>query len=176
MINLLPAEDKTINKKDYLSRLFVVVGILFFIIVTIAFVLFLPVFFSLFFEKKDLAIQLNVIKQGDSSVEAEKIYADLDVLNTKLFLYEKNNDEVRQVSTLMEKIISFKTDGISLSYFKYEKDKNGKIVIMGKSASRSEFVNFKKKLEDDKSFSAVSSPLSNLLKETDINFTITIEL
>lgn len=176
MINLLPTEDKVANKKDYLSRLFVVAGILIFIIVTISFVLFLPVFLSLFFEEKDLARQLDVLRQDDSSVEAEKIYAELGVLNARLALYEKNNNEVRQVSALIKKIISFKTDGIRISSFRYEKDKDGKIIIIGKSDSRSDFVDFKKKLEDDKSFSSVSSPLSNLLKETDISFTMTIEL
>jgi len=176
MINLLPNEDKITNKKDYLSRLFMVSGILLFVVITIAFVLFLPVFLSLFFEEKDLSGQLKVIKQGDTSVEAEKIYADLDVLNTRLSLYEKNNNEVRQVSVLIEKIIALKTSGIRISYLKYEKDSNGKIVIIGKSDNRADFVDFKKKLEDDELFGAVSSPLSNLLKETDISFTMTIEL
>jgi len=176
MINLLPTEDKIINKKDYLIRLFSVVGILVFIIIAISFVLSLPIFLSLFFEERDISAQLDVLKLRDSSIEADNIYKDLDILNKRLSLYEKNNDEVRQVSILIERIISLKTSGIKINYFKYEKDKDGKLMITGKSDKRSDFVGFKKRLETDEMFSVVSSPLSNLLKENDIIFTMTIEL
>ncbi len=176
MINLLPTENQVINKKKYLSRLFLTVGFLVFILSIISFVLFLPVFLSLFFEEKDLTQQLNVIKKADSSVESEKIYTDLDVLNTRLSIYDKNSEEVRQISSLVKGIISLKADGIIINYIKYDKDKSGKIIITGKSDSRSDFVDFKKRVEEDSSFSAVNSPLSSLLKETDISFTMTIEL
>ncbi|MCR4283885.1 MAG: hypothetical protein NUV64_01005 [Parcubacteria group bacterium] len=176
MINLLPTGDKIINKKDYLSRLFIVAGILVFSIIAITFALSLPIFFSLFFEERDLSNQFNIIMQGDSSVEADKIYAELDILNKKFSLYEKNNEEIKHISILIEKIIALKTSGIRINYFKYEKDKNDKIIITGESKNRSDFVDFRKKLEDDESFGVVSSPLSNLLKENDIKFTMTIEL
>jgi len=176
MINLLPIEDKIINKKDYLSRLILVIGFFIFAIIVIVFVLFLPVFFSLFFEEKDLSRQLDIIKAGSGSIETEKIYTDLNTLNDRLSFYEKNNEDVRQISTLFDRIISSKSSGVKIIYLKYEKSKGDTITIMGKSGNRSDFVDFKKRIEDDDFFSIVSSPLSNLLKETDINFTMTIGL
>ncbi len=175
MINLLPNENKIANKKDYLRRLFTVAGVFSFIIITVSLILFLPAFFSLFFEGRDLAAQLAVLKEGDASVGTKNVYSDLNDLNSKLSFYEKNKDEV-VISVLIAKIVSLKTNGVKINYFKYEKDKNARIMINGKSANRSDLINFKKKLEDDESFSSISSPLSNLLKDTDINFNMTIEL
>lgn len=178
MINLLPNENKIANKKNYLTRLFVVIGAFSFIIIIISFILFLPVFFSLFFEGRDLASQLDFMKKSDVLAETESIHSDLKELNSKLSLYEKNKSEAVVLSALIEKIVYLKTGGIKINNFEYKKDKNkgGSITIDGKSDSRSSLISFKKKMEDDGAFNNISSPLSNLLKDADITFNITIEL
>jgi hypothetical protein len=57
MINLLPAEDKIKNKKNYLFQLFVVAGFAVAGLFLVADILLLPSFLPLFFEKNSLKRQ-----------------------------------------------------------------------------------------------------------------------
>ncbi|MEK9184086.1 MAG: hypothetical protein AAB890_03380 [Patescibacteria group bacterium] len=84
MINLLPREDKVFIKKEYLSRLFVVIGIFFASAVFISVVFLAPTIFLLNGYKSDLSRQV-ILSSGQAEViDTQNIISEIKKLNSRI--------------------------------------------------------------------------------------------
>lgn len=178
MINLLPAEDKGLIKKEYLRRYSVVSGIFIFALICISIVLLSPSYFLLISQKKSLETHLAVLQEGLTREEAEKIESSSRDLNVKLTFLASQEKEKRQISGLMKQIINAKSLAIKLTGFSYEKKaKEGNhFFLEGSASTRTSFLAFIKNLAEIKDVANVISPPSNLLREEDFSFRLTLEL
>lgn len=177
MINLLPFENKISVKKEYLKRIFVIANIFIMFILFSAILLIYPSFSYSNELEANYNRELAFYKNGDNIKNTESIVLNL---NKKLSILKKQKKDFREISVIVEKIINNKDSGIKLNSFSYVKKIDEKTkdtgIINGHSDSRASLISFVDLLKKDASFSNVNSPLANLLKTNDTEFSITIEL
>lgn len=185
-MNLLPLENKIMIKKEYLRRVFVLLGTFFSFVVFSGILLILPTFYFLNNMKHDYGKQLSSHKEKMASVNSSGMLKMVSDLNNKLDILKKEQNN-RVLSPVIEKVINYKNNNIIIKKISYEKilfkekDKEDpitkeKIKIDGFSLTRSDFLNFLNLIKEDKNFSNINSPVSNLLKINNVDFSITLEL
>lgn len=173
MFNLLPKIKKDIIHREYRIRLAVVGLWLLFAVFVFSSILFFPSL--LLSSEKERAAQERYVALSKSLEQSGR--TDMDVaLNEaksrlallrgeapKMFLYE-----------LLMLIVSAKTDRISLTNFSFIKAADGRheIAISGTGENRTALLSFIKALERTELFEKVDAPISNFVKDTDINFEI----
>lgn len=184
-MNLLPLENKIMIKKEYLRRVFVLFGTFFSLVVFSGILLILPTFYLLNNMKDDYEKQLSSYKERMDSVNSSGTFKIVSDLNKKINILKKEQVNLA-LNLVIEKIINYKNNNIIIKKIFYEKvlfkekDKKDvivkeKIKIDGFSLTRSDFLNFLNLIKEDKDFSNVNSPVSNLLKVNNVDFSITLE-
>lgn len=182
MINLLPRENQAQNKSDYLQKLFLVAGSLLFVLILISAILLAPSYFSLLLEKRSFSEDL--ISIGDEGFrkdlrDTDKVIGDL---NFQIDSYKRNKRKILSLTSLMAEVLKSVPDNVKILTIDYSREKTrkkeiiDKIFIEGESGNRQSFRQFEEKLKEVSQFKNVLSPVDNLLRENDIEFTLTIEL
>lgn len=175
MINLLPPQVKKELEIERKRKIIIILGNL-----LLVFLIFLGVL--LFSVKIYILSQIEGLK---TLIDLESIYVDIP--QTKEL--EKNITEANQkfsnlnlfyenqidLTEVLGKISFLLPLNVYLTDFGYQKERN-LITLEGFAKKREDFLEFKKSLETEKGFSNFSSPISNLVKPTDINFNITFNL
>ncbi len=172
-------------KKEYLRRVFVLFGTFFSLVVFSGILLILPTFYLLNNMKDDYEKQLSSYKERMDSVNSSGTFKIVSDLNKKINILKKEQVNLA-LNLVIEKIINYKNNNIIIKKISYEKvlfkekDKKDvivkeKIKIDGFSLTRSDFLNFLNLIKEDKDFSNVNSPVSNLLKVNNVDFSITLE-
>jgi len=103
--------------------------------------------------------------------------ATIEGLNKKLSLIEKAEKNKYFVSQkIINEIILKKTSDIKIEQIFYENSISGgkKISIRGVSPSRERLLLFRRALEDDATFKKVDLPISNFVKGSNIEFSLTL--
>jgi len=173
MMNFLPEEDKIKIKKEYLRRLFMIWGIFFFLAVSAGIVLLLPAFLFLRGQEDGLERQLIVFGERISRSGVKDIVPLAEDLNGKISVLASGQGAVKKESDVVKNILEGKTKGIKINNLSF----NGKIFsIKGISENRTDLLVFVASLKNNKGFKQVESPVSNLVKEKNIEFTINISL
>jgi hypothetical protein len=173
MVNLLPVENKVSIKKEYLRRLVVVFGLFSFVTIIIAILLLVFLLFLVNKEKNDYSTYLSLEKKHLTFLDEEEVVSFVTDTNSKTAVFEKNSKESKKASDTIEKIIKAKTKGITIDRFSLN---GGDMSFSGTAQIRSDLSFFIDNLKKEPSFEKVDSPISNFLKENDINFNISIIL
>lgn len=172
-MNFLPEEDKRKIKKEYLRRLFVIIGIFSFSAISIGIILLLPPSIFLKDQKHNLERQLVISEERLSRGKIENTISLAEEINTKISLLDSGQKNVGEKSAFIKIILEEKTNKIKINDFFFAQ---GKVLIQGLSENRQNLLSFIDSLRKKKDFKKVESPVSNLIKERDIEFNLTIEL
>jgi len=172
-MNFLPEEDKIKIKKEYLRRLFVVLGTFSFFVISIGIILLLSYAIFLRDQKYNLERQLAISEERLSRGKIENTIFLAEEFNTKISLLDSGQKSIGEKSAFIKIILEEKTDKIKINDFFFDK---GKVLIQGLSENRQNLLSFIDSLRKKKDFKKVESPVSNLIKERDIEFNLTIEL
>lgn len=175
MINLMPIEEKKKIRKVFFLRLlmvsFLMLSFAFFIID----VAILPSFI-ISFGKERLAFQKLEVERSQKVPEVNKeAQKTVDELNIKLETIEK---AIKSKYVFSEKIINEivhqKTAGIKITKITYENDqfKGRKVIVSGIANNREQLLLFRKSLENSSVFKSVNLPISNFVKDRDIQFSL----
>lgn len=173
MINLLPPENKIAIKKEYLRRLVVVFGIFLLSIILVIVILLITLFFIVSNQKKAQDESAFLVKEHLSLQNEVEISSLVSEINSKISLLSNNQKNARRVSEILEKIIGIKTKETKITLFSFD---GSKVSINGISETRTDLINFIEDLKKEPVFLKVNSPLSNFLKEGNVEFNIVIEL
>ncbi len=173
MMNFLPEENKIIIKKEYFRRISIIIGLLFFFFILTSTIFLFSLFLLLNGQQESFYRQLGFSEQRLARSEAKDIIPLVKDLNDKVFLLESSQKNIAPKSAIVKNILSRKPDKITLSEFIFDKNK---ISIHGFSDTRDNMLGFINSLKEEKSFKKVESPISSLLKEKDIEFSVNIEL
>lgn len=178
MINLLPEKERILVRREYLRRFIVIAGIFSFSLICIAIILLFPSYFLMNFQEKDLEKQLSIIEEGFARENADAVESSIKVLNSQLS-FLKQEENLQQISFLIYQILGKKQSGVKLNNISYRQG-SGKtpdqIFLQGFAPNRDALSLFIKNLEQIKSFSKVQVPISNFLREQNIDFNISIDL
>lgn len=175
MFNLLPNQSKKIISKDYfLRRYSVVLGVVIFFEIWLIVFLF-PSLVTSYFKEKDLLYQVDSVKGSNVAKDAGLISDVIVSTNTKLGLYE-NEFDYPQIVPIIKDILSYKTQSISFTDFMYEftGTSTATISVRGRALTRESLVSFVRNIEDSNIFKEVDLPVSNLAKDRNIDFTVSL--
>ncbi len=121
--------------------------------------------------------KLETQKKEAVPVPDRQTVADIASLDKKLQVIEKTENTSFIISEkVINSIIRKKTFEIKISKISYQTDsiKGKNIIVGGTSPSREVLLLFRKALEDDPTFKNVDLPISNFVKGSDINFSLTL--
>ncbi len=166
-------------ERERLRRFVVVFGVIFGIILSIGVILMFPSYIALVFQRRDLMRELDLSRKAPLLGEVDQIEKSIKDFNKKLLLYEKSAKAANPVSSIEEQILKLRPSAISIRTISYDsasKTNPERISIKGRAKSRSELLRFQKNLESSGLFKKVHSPISNLLQEIDLGFSLILDL
>ena len=185
MINVLPIEDRKEIKKEYFKRLIVVSLALLAAVLAMATIMLLPTMIFLSDHEQIHQQEMEYIDAKLKSSGIATIKPLVDDLNKKISILNETSG-FQSASRTAGEIMSLGLSGISIKSFsiKIEGDKET-ISITGQSATRRDLLSFVENLKKCKAgfamreciaFENVISPVSNILKDKDIAFSITADV
>ncbi|HYD92451.1 MAG TPA: hypothetical protein VEA37_13320 [Flavobacterium sp.] len=176
MINLIPNEEKKAQVRNFYSRLFVVFLYVISFSILLSSATILPAYF-LSRVKKDVAVsqlEAEVNNRIKLSEETLSLSADLE---KKLQIVEAAQGDKYVVSqAVINKILLKKMNDIKIKEIDYKNEGSGKIIsIFGTAPNRERLLLFRQALEDDVSFKEVNLPISNFVRGSNIEFSLTLK-
>src|SRR3989338_2300163 len=178
MHNLLPEKNKRRIKSEYRLRL----TVLFFfgsalsgIVLAAAM---LPSYISMQSREEAVVGEYLMAKNSTSAMDEEDLARISEETNEKI-LSLKSFALGATVSNYVDTVFDIENPGINITGFTFvgrQNEEKADIVVEGVASSRDALVLFKSNLEKQPIFGAVSLPVSNLAKQTDINFNIKLEV
>lgn len=184
MINILPIEDRKEIKKNYFKRLLIVALVFFAVTILMAIIMLLPTIFFLNEHESVSQKELEYVnkKLGDAGIS--QITPMVEDLNKKVQILKTTSGFGKYSDTVTE-ILNAGGSGIKISSLSIKKSAGKESVyISGHSATRKDLLAFLDNLKQCKAafktkctpFDKIESPVSNLLKESDIDFSINAEV
>lgn len=187
MINLLSAYEKNAVRKEYHLRVFTVCTAALSLVLTVLVVSFLPTYLfilsryqSFLLESQSDETQSRVLQVREKETLIKETNKKIDSLqNSAAFLSVKN---------VFSEILQNKTPGLAITGFSYDSgavvSRKGKeeaassprLNIVGKSSDRAVLLAFKDALAQKKEFKTVDLPISSLVKDTDLDFSISVTI
>lgn len=180
MINLLPFENRSEIKKEYLARLAAIMFFCLFFSALIAIALLLPALFLVNSQEQNYERQISLSERRLALSGVAGMLPAAKELNLKLELFENRKKNAGEITPVIEKIINRRPWGVKLNGFLYDNlmKQSGErgILIKGSSVSRKYLLEFIDVLKKSGDFKEIKSPASNLLKGKNVEFNIFISL
>lgn len=180
MTNLLPPQQIEKNISEYRLRLAGTALAMFAGILVLATILLAPSY--LLATHKRAVVENDPIwqddKDGEMSRGKQKEFEDvIKETNTILGTLGRTDTEFYVSEDIIEKVIGFKTPSITISGIFFDAVPEGSALsIKGIATNRQSLVSFTDTLKKDPAFVSVDLPISNLVKDRDISFSISIKL
>ena len=174
MINLLLLEEKKKIHRDYAFRLFSVVLNAISVSALIGIVTLFPSYFISDLEKRAAVDQAELVRETNDDGE-ENVALVLKEAQQKLEILSPEYEKV-SIRTIFDTTIGYKPSTVALTGIIYQKDDKGniKITISGVADRRDDLLMFSQGLKKDALFDDVELPVSNLAKDRNIKFTLTV--
>jgi len=174
MLNFLLEKNKKKIVTEYFFRVFIYFLMFSLFVLVLLISLFLPSNFHSKYKNMNVSQQLLLIK-GEVGENSEDPMGIIEEINkfSKVFTFE---EDMTSFSEIVEKIVLLKNKNIKLSEFSIVEDKEEsiKIIIRGISKTRESLTSFDKELKNGGYFQSVELPVSDLIKNIDSDFTITL--
>jgi len=178
MINLLPTKHKKLVRKEILRRLIVVLGGGLLTLMMIEILLSFSLFFYTDFLAEGLSDQLTSSEELAELKEIEELESRAKKMNDFFINFQNKQKEKGMISEGVSEILNILPPSIKInSFFFEEREKDISyltVVIKGVAATRNDLLAFVEGLKSEDSFGDVLLPVSNLLTERDVDFSVTI--
>ncbi|AKM84007.1 TPA: hypothetical protein DCZ46_01595 [Candidatus Campbellbacteria bacterium] len=174
MPNLLPEKNKKEIRNEFILRLLVVFFVFVFFAITI-FIISLVPSYNLSVVKKTITLeQVNSLKES-AGIEEDILSASI-LKNENAKVAVLSAVDQNSASKIIEKILEKRPQGVKITDIFYEKNDAGgiDIVVKGNSSSRNILIGFVEKLELEEDFEKIDFPVSNLVKDESMDFSINI--
>ncbi|GEM_PF-2388256 len=176
ILNLLPPENRNRLGYEQMARFFILVFSTMAAILLTGAILLLPTYFFLFFETKGLDAQVATAELAARSEETQKTETLIRETNTNLKWLKRDHPlSPSFVTRHYAAIAAEMPPALTLLSFSYQK-KGAAISIRGKAARRGDLIQFMENLRNRAEFTNIQSPVANLLKEENIDFTLSLTL
>ena len=175
MMNLLPQDEKKKITREYHARLIVAALTLFGSAISAGIIMLIPSYTSLLLEEGSIALILGTPILEEQARAYDELSSELDMANKKLAILKKGADDIDIFENVITPITA-RRGSISILGITYEKNINGaKIVrVSGVAKDREVLRGFAKALEEEPYFERVEIPVSNFVKDRDIEFSLEI--
>lgn len=172
MLNFLPQRNKKQVAEEYFLRDMIFFLVVVFLSLFLLVILFIPSAIYSKYKNNTIKNQLEMMENTKGS--NTDTVALVKKLNEMAGVLSKDNSAT--ASDLIEKILSLKKGNISISSFSINDSATDSktIVINGISKTRDDLTAFNKALISDGTFYSVDLPISDLIKNSDEDFSITL--
>jgi hypothetical protein len=177
MINLIPNQEKKKKVKDFYFRLVVVFFAVLGSSVLVGSAAILPSYFLSSVKKNLSESKLEAQKAESAPLVDQSTLLTVEELNSKLSLIENAEKNKYLVSLkVINEIMAKKMPDIKITQIVYDNATVGgkKISIRGIASSRERLLLFRRALEDNPAFKKVDLPISNFVKGSNIQFSLSI--
>jgi len=177
MINLIPKEEKKKMATDFYLRLFILFLWMMSFSVFVASVAMLPAYFFSLVKDATSNTKLEIQKNTQVPAVGEESLSAIKDMNTKLNLVENaENNKFLVSEKVINEIISDKTPDIKIVQITYQNDPiTGKtVVVLGTAPSRQSLLLFEQTLENDSAFKNVNLPISDFVKDSNLQFNLSL--
>ena len=174
-LNLLPPEEKLNLIRVFRRRAVVAVGGGLTAVFAIFSILLLPTIFMLAAEKSELLRAVRIERDTQEKTGANQQAADVKKVNLlaeKILEYDKKQ---RKIFTLFEAIIKETPSSIKIEHILL-RNTSEEIAISGFSGTREDLLKFLDAMDKNPYIEKVSSPVTNLVKERNVRFSLTAKL
>ncbi len=177
MINLIPPQGQTALKHEYMLRVWTVCAILFSGATLIGIVLLIPTY--VFVGTQQAVSNISDAETAEIANEFSRIDSGIKSTNVVLLQLGTSTQNL-PASKLIAEIVAKAPTGITFTTFQINesrsKDGATTIDVQGKSVSRGALAGFKNNLEASPYFKSVALPISDLARDADLPFAITLTL
>lgn len=178
-INLLPDAYKTEVRSEYRRRVIIGFGVLFAVIICVNAALLAPSWLAFASQERELQRQWDAIQKGSLFLKVSEIESSIRRLNRDIREYRAEDRAVNRVTPVFGAALESRRAGVAIDTLVFAVPKNGSragLTIAGHAAGRAALIAFSKALGERPVIESVESPISNLLHENDINYTMTATL
>ena len=172
--NLLPPGEKKELEIMHLNQILVFLLIRIFFIMIIFIILLTSAYFSLFILLNMQEKLVQAEKDDSSFQKIVEIEEEINGTNKLLKKISGKQKELKPIAPLMKEISEIVPERIYLTYFSYQKE-DSLITINGRSETREDLLVMENDLNESEYFEDVDLPLSNLIRQTDLDFKITFK-
>jgi len=175
MINLLPPKGHTSLKHEYVLRVISLYGFMLAIVFISGTILLIPTYVL-------VSSQLNSVRPDDDEGEATKktfAEASLHIQNANTVMAQLRSITPNvQTSSIITDIIRLAPKGITFHTFQAKREANflKAIDVQGFAETRNALAALKNAIESSSTFLSASVPISDLARETNLPFVMTISL
>ena len=113
-------------------------------------------------------------KQVVNTAELQSVSAEITKINTLTTKVDSLTKSISYPQTIINLIASQKKEGVVVTGYDINVE-TGKVSVSGKAAKRENLLSYKNGLESVKEFTKVTLPLTSLLTDQDISFTIQLD-
>jgi hypothetical protein len=173
MFTLLPQQQRKLLYRQYRTRLLIVILLMSTSLAIICAIMLLPSYIYLSFSHASLEGQMSQVEKKVKEKSNKGIMTVLGGIQSNLSIIKPDETEI--VDTI-KKVINDMNTGISITSFTYNygSKNNSSLTFKGVAKTRSELIDFTKELKKEIGFTGVDLPISNLAKEVDVPFNITV--
>lgn len=173
-INLLPIKEREKIAWDTWRRLILVLGIAILSGLVIVSIVLVGTSFYLSQNLTKTALLLNLQRQFPSSLEINLIENKLATVDKRIKQISEIRSKISVKAFIFTELASMLPENVRLSSFLLKSDNS--VELKGVAGQRLALLAFKKALENNTKISNLNFPLANLLKEKDIEFSLSFKI
>lgn len=172
-VNLLP--DATRHEVEYLllRRVALRLGIVLAIMILALGAMLLPAYFNTALQKADILREQASEEQNPVRRRAAEVDAAVQVTNRRIRLVKNALASSRSASQFLAAILSEASPGLHFERIAFDRDSRT-LTLTGKADVRTAILDFQKRIQNLPAVESIVSPISNLIRESAVPFTIMI--
>ena len=166
--NLLPDEEKKIVTLEQWLRVITFFGVAINGILVIGITMLAPAYLPLYFQNRELERAFSIQQQAARQVNAEQIVRSAAHIQAVIASLHQATDRPSGALAIFD-LFAAPPSGVVITAFSV--DKGATVSLVGNATTRNNLLMFEQNLRDSSRFQDITSPLTNIIQETNITFT-----
>lgn len=166
--NLLPKEEKRLIWFEEVRRIIVFFTILTAVVFIVGSAFLLPSYFVFFLQQREFERLIKVEAEASQGLRVSDILLAAKKVNSAMVVLKEFLSGPQKATALFENLLEAVTPFIVIAGI--EVKNNGEATLTGIAPTRSVLLNFEKRLRDSGLFQEISFPISNIIREANIDF------
>jgi len=174
MIDLLGTDDKKLVLKEYRKRLILGYGFSLCLVFLISIISIASFYGALLIEKRSLEQTLASESAGVGAKEFDMFTDQVGQANRMIKTIVEDRQNVHSATVVLDEVLKVRPRAVRIFSFDLAKAEANtwSFKLSGKSARRQELLSFTNDLKKSALFQKVDSPFSNLIKDTNSDFSV----
>jgi len=175
MINLLPSQEKEELKNEEKFKTTIILGSLSFVFLIFLGLLLFSIKINILSEIQDKKVLIEIESRSSENPQIKEFEKNVAETNQKISQLNSFYKNQTSIPSALEKISNLLPANVYLTSLSYQKE-NSQVILQGYAQTREGLLEFKKSLESQKEVKNLDSPISNLIKSTNIDFYFSFNL